>query len=319
MSMARAQTRSWLAVSWLSALGLILVAVLLPRAAVAQPGDRNLVDLRPKFVVGQQTRFVMEVTNTSTPVGAATKPTTVRPRPGTDPRTPAGQTKSKIEFGLLMKVKEGGGTDGATVDVVFERIKVSTTGEDGTVEFDSTKPQQGEGDLVGILMGQLVGTTLTMKVDPSGNITSISGGESFSMLGQFMGGGGGAGSLFGPIVNMKKGGGKVAVGESWENEDVVNTGLMGGFKMVTRHTLRSAVGGDAKVDMTGRMVASSEAGSGTVAQLKNSKYTGSYVWDTKGGMLKQMDSSMSVEMETSVEDRPVLTRNESTMKVRRGN
>jgi hypothetical protein len=161
-------------------------------------------------------------------------------------------------------------------------------------------------------------------VDRSGNITCVRGGVAFTALGLLAGAGtggagkgagGGAGQLFGPLFSIKKATGMASVGESWEVEDVVDTGLMGGFKMKARHTLRSASGGEANVAVTGRIEPSSEAGSGTVAQLKNSGYAGAYTWDTAAGMLKQMNSSMTVQMETNTDGTPTTTKNESTVKV----
>ncbi len=301
---------------------LAVVVVVLPASAWAQLGGGGReVDLRPRFVQGQQTRFKMEMTNTSEPVhGAGSAPTTKGPT-GSTPRKPGGaaqpasdQSQSKVEMVLSLKVQSVSAGHEATVALVFDSLKMSTTNQDQKVEFDSTKPPTTDEDLVGALLRPLVGSTMTLKVDPAGNITSITGGEAFSGLGQFVGGGQG-GDLFGPLFSAKKGTGRVHVGESWEDEDTIDNSLLGRFKMLTRHTLRSAAANEAKVDMTGHIVPGSEAPGVGAGQIKDSSFTGSYAWDTERGMLKRMDSTMKVRMEQATENGRTETRNESVVRV----
>jgi len=143
----------------------------------------------------------------------------------------------------------------------------------------------------------------------------VRGGVSFSALGLFVGGGGQAGDLFGPLFTARKGAGMARVGESWEDVDTIDNALIGRFKMTTRHTLRSAFADQASVDMTGRIEPGSEAPGAGAGQIKESSFSGAYVWDTERGMLKRMDSTMRVRMEQTTDGVRTETRNESVVKV----
>jgi hypothetical protein len=301
---------------------------------VKEPPSERLVDLRPRFETGQTVKLKMEVTNTSTPVVGKTPPSA----PATPPKTPGTKPgpgspppgsedlRSAIQFGLTMKVKSVSRDHVATVDLTFDTVKVSTKNKDQSFDFDSSKPSKGGDDeVMGMVMQPLVGSTLTLTVDRSGTITSVTGGEAFSALGQFVGGtggggGGNAGSLFGPLFSPQHGTGLVHVGETWENSDKVESPLLGQFAMKTRHTLRSATAAEAKVDVSGRIDPATEA-SGPAGsdpfQIKESRYGGTYLWDLSMGMLKQMDTTMSVTMEQTVAGQKTTSHNESVMKVTR--
>src|SRR5438105_4984997 len=168
--MSIAHTRSWVG----------LVAVLLALAPAARGQFReNRVDLRPRFQAGQTVKYTMSVTNSSSPQ------TLGPPRTGAHPE-PANQTSSRIEMGLSLKVRSVTPEHEAVVDLAFDTLKVSSHTRDQTVEFDSTKPAKGEDDVVALLMQPLVGSTLTLHVDKTGNITGVTGEESFTALGQFI-------------------------------------------------------------------------------------------------------------------------------------
>lgn len=322
-----------------------------PQPRDPAPKSDTRIDLRPKFERGQQIKFKLEVSNTSqqpaVDIDVLDDPDSKPPpgkttsRPGSParpakPATPAapGKTsqdkletnKSKMEFGLLMMVKEVDSQGTATVDMTFTTIKAWLDGPLGKEEFDSTKPRPKKKpddiDVIGTVMGPLVGSTFTMKVDRSGNISSVTGGDGFAMLGQVTPGSGGAGSLpqvFGPIFTSRKGDGFATVGQSWENADALDSGLMGKFKMTTRHTLSSASGGLAKLDMRGRIEAGSQAPGSSTFQLKDSTYSGKYEWDYNAGMLRKMDTTMVIKVEHSLQGQPVEVTNESVTKLTRVN
>jgi hypothetical protein len=164
----------------------------------------------------------------------------------------------------------------------------------------------------------LVGSTFTMTIDRAGNISSVTGGEGFAMLGQVTPGAGGTlPQVFGPILTQKKGDGFARVGESWENADHLNSGLMGEFKMLTRHTLQSVSGKDAKLSIRGQISPASMAPGSSTFQLKDSAYSGSYTWDTARGMIRDMATRMSITVEHSLQGQPVEVKSETTTKVTR--
>jgi hypothetical protein len=315
-----------------------------PRDPSPTVSTDNRVDLRPKFERGQEIKFKLEVNNVSTappdtsdplddPADAkpANRPGS-RPPPATTPRTKPNQnnsrpetTKSKIEFGMTLKVKDVDEARNATVDLIFTTVKVSIDGPQMKEEFDSTRPRPRKADdvdVIGTVLAPLVGSTFTMKIDRAGNISSVTGGDGFAMLGQVVPGTGGAGSMpqvFGPIFTTRKGDGFARVGESWENDDKLDSGLMGDFKMATRHTLSGVSGGVATVNIVGRIAPQTQAPGATTFQLKDSSYGGKYLWDTKAGMLRQMDTKMSVKVEHKLKDQPTEVTNETTTKLTRVN
>ena len=274
-------------------------AVLLPGARAQQ------VDLAPRFEKGQETKFQMETSSTST--------TSVG-------KEAAEANTMKMEVRFALKVKDANPETGSTVDLVYERVKIATTLGTGIVEFDSEKPaSQDTGSELAPLVRPLVGMTLTLTIDPAGNITRVTGGEALAPLSPAAGLGQSTGvkQLIGPIFSPKKSPGKVAVGQTWENVDQLDTGMMGAFKMVTKHTLKSAAGGDARVAFSGTIEPASEAPGLGGIEIKNSRYDGDYVWDVELGMLRTMTSKMSLRFEGDVAGEAVSATTEGETKVTR--
>ncbi|MCC6660001.1 MAG: hypothetical protein IT437_03855 [Phycisphaerales bacterium] len=263
------------------------------------------VDLSPKFEKGQETRFQMETSSTSS---------------STVGKNAAEKNTMKMEVRFALRVKDTNPETGATVDLVYERVKVAATMGTDTVEFDSDKPASRDaGDEIGPLMRPLVGMTLTLTIDPLGNITSVSGGGELSALspGASLGRAAGVKQLIGPIFSPKKSPGKVSVGQTWENVDTLDTGMMGAFRMITKHTLRSITDGDARVSFTGTIEPSSEAPGVGGMEIKNSRYDGEYVWDTERGMLDGMTTKMSLRLGGDIAGTAVSTTSEGETKITR--
>jgi hypothetical protein len=288
-------------------------------------------DLRPKFEKGQTIRLHLEVNNLAEqPVmdlDVLDDPDT-KPKPDASGRKPAKRevekTKSRVEFGIVMNVGEVDAAGNATVGMTFQTVKVSIDGPGMKEEFDSTKPaapaKPGEVDLIGTVLRPLVGTTMTLNVDRAGNITSVTGGEGFAMLGQVTPGAGGSlPQVIGPIFTIKKGDGFARIGEVWTNIDKLSSGLMGEFRMTTEHRLDSVAGRDAKVGLKGKIEPGSAAPGATTFQLKDSSYSGKYTWDLQRGMIKDMSTKMSMTVEHKLQDAPVQVTSETTTKMKRLN
>jgi hypothetical protein len=326
---ARVAHRLWL---W-SALCTLLVG---PWAAAQQRSGE--IDLRPKFEKGQEIRYQLEMVS-STRNDSAARPARPgaapgRPQPKQPPSPPderldildlgamPERSQSSTTMGLVMRVTEVSPEGIATVDMVFESMKFRTTVGEEVFEFDSAAPKRpGDQDPIAMLLIPIVGTRVTLTVDRNGNITQATGGEALAMLGQVIsgapGGGQGAAKLFGPIFSAHPTKGVAKMGESWEHSDRVQTGLLGDFKMTTRHTLRGLQGRDAIVAISGRVEPESEQPREGGFQIQNSSYNGSYVWDTVKGQLSRMESSMSVRLTGNVGSQPLDSRNESTVKITR--
>jgi hypothetical protein len=266
--------------------------------------DRR-VDLRPKFEKGQQLRYKMELNNISAPVGRGGR------------TAPADEMRSLVELGLLLRTVEVDDQGLATVDIVLESLKLRVQSPEMTAEYDSAAGGSKD-DMIAMVLSPLVGTKMTAKIDREGNISGISGGEALAMLGQVgaPGAGGPPLQLFSSIFSIKKGSGLAEIGESWENQDVIESPLLGRFRMTTRHTLARMQGQDAVVQLRGQTQRDSQAGGGRVT-IKDSSYSGQYLWDTRAGALKQMETTMTVNAVTDTGEEKVESRNESTVKVTR--
>lgn len=273
------------------------------------------IDLRPRFERGQEMRYRLELTNTSRIGGGP-----AAPRRGQQPT--AGEMKQKVEFGLLLRVKDVNKEGEAAVDMVLESLRLRIDALEGTVEFDSAAPGGGGDEFIGAVLKSIVGTTMTATIDRSGNIQKVTGGEALAMLGQTglpAGGSGGAGprQLFDQILSLKHHTGFAHVGETWENEDVIDSPLLGRMKLQTQHTLARMQGRDAVVNLRGRMMQDSASGTGRPVNIRHSEYSGNYVWDTAAGSLKELYTAMTVRAETTVGDETVETTNESAVRVSR--
>lgn len=268
------------------------------RHETAQPA---LVDLRPKFEKGQEHRFTMELDSTTDMTAGGGEST---------------KQSMKQEYGLLFRVIEAAPESGATAEVVFETIKATIDSPLGKETFDSTKPADQDGQsMLAPVLRQAVGTTLTLKFDADGNITSVTGGEGLALAAS-LGGGGGPKDLLGGIFSVKKGSGRARVGETWTNIDTIADSPAGGLKLTTEHTLKSAARGEAVVAFRGRVEPGTQAAAGPV-KLTDAHHEGRYVWDTRDGMLKSLESELAVTMDVSAPGVDAATTSRTSMRVKR--
>ncbi len=299
----------------------------------------GLVDLRPRFEPGQKTRLRMTMTSAGTapnltsldldnildePTPAGKKPAPGKPtKPGdpNDPNTPEPQLKTTQEFVLIFDVKDAGPNRDSIVDVVFESIKATSESAEGKQEFDSTKPIKRPGppsptspgtpglpgnfppgfdDPLTAALRPLVGSKVTLTIDPNGNIKDATGGSEWSGLAGLMGGGS-PGDLFRGIVSPTSAPGLVRVGQSWDTASSIKTGVIGEFRMTTQSRLVSHKDRLAHVDFTGKISPGSEGGPGDGSfQVKESAYKGRYDWDTQRGFLKSMSSEQSIRIDAGM-------------------
>ncbi|MFM9995190.1 MAG: DUF6263 family protein [Phycisphaerales bacterium] len=263
--------------------------VLLASAACASAQN---VDLRPRWEKGAEHRFRIESSNTMGKPPARSSGPGNRGRDEGD--APAQSVKQDME--IVFRVIDAVPEKDAIVELAFDRVKVAVDAAGEKDEYDSTKPGQGGGGAAGAFKS-LAGLKLTLTIDPNGNITSVkpAGGAGATPSDPMVAGLTGADAmkdLIGPIFTLKKGGGIVRAGQSWENVDEINSGLIGKVRVSTKHTVRSANARDATVAIDGRVDADSESPAGLV-QIRDGKFTGSYSWGVKEGMLRSMENRMS--------------------------
>lgn len=268
------------------------------KTATPGVGDRS-VDLRPKFKAGDQHRFKVNFDAVSKQsLAEAGEPT---------------QTNSQ-EIGLLLRVKSTDPETGSTLELVYESLKVKMTLPIGEVEFDSAKPKGDYADF----FAPLVGLMLTLQTDKDGSITSVSSndtlsGPAASIAGQLTGSDV-VKNIFGPIVSIRKGTGRVNVGDTWVNEDLIQSPF-GDVRVSTTNRLKSMRGTDAQVELKGTFSLAKKSAASTI-DVKDSSLSGQAVWDTAEGMLRTLDLKQRVGIETRSEDtKAVSITSELTLKV----
>ena len=341
-----------------------------PDDARAPQGADQTIDLRPKYRAGEQLRYVMQLDSRN-----RVQPVTPSKDRAEDEELTTDQQQNQ-RVGLLIRVVEAG-PEGAKLQLVYESIRLSLDLPGGRAEFDSTRPRtpaspasqpatrpappspgapaqppidEDMSKLLEQLISPMVGTTLDLTTDASGNITKVSGGDALSGAGAFAdllksltqggaaggpAGTGGAGGIPGlsgmpgmpgmpgasaPGGNWLTGSSGASVprrvGESWTNTDALGSTPAGPMNMVTTHTLRSASGNSATVTFQGRATGTGSS-SGSRTQTEGSQYTGQYVWDTRAGQLKTMQSEMNTSTTGQIGTRPVRMSSQTSVQVRR--
>lgn len=255
-------------------------------AALVSAEQGPEVDLRPKFKQGEEIRFTMNLDTSGRQV-----------TPGAGDQS----TTTEQQIGLLLRVKESNPETGAILDLVYESFKMNVKAPTGDVSFDSSKPASKD-DMTDELLRGIVGLTLSVKVNPDGEITSVSGGEGAGvgagLAGQFTGADMIKG-VFGPVFSIKKGKPKAAVGESWTTEDVLQGGAAS-TRIKMTHTLKSIQGNNANIDIKGSVVIDPSS-SGMKAGVKDSSIGGRAVWDIERGMLSRLETDQKLTVETKTD------------------
>lgn len=279
--------------------------------AVAQPQLARTVDLRPRWQQGAESRLVLTLDQNNTVSG----------------QLGLGDSEQvvKQEITLRERVIKADPEKGATVELIYERVKVKLDSDAGSVDYDSDKPEGGgkpkpqrknDGlDFLDDMVAQSIepylkrvaGTKLTVTIDGDGKITSVEGGESLTVpgLGGPVGGlkpsADGLSPLFGPITTMQQGqASRVKVGDTWTHSDTFDLQPLGGLKMVTKHALKSIDGGgsEATVTFMGHIEPGTASPTAPLA-IKVANYSGSYIWDARAGRLKSMTGDQETQIETN--------------------
>lgn len=296
-----------------------------PRGPNASPSNpptdarisSGTVSLRPRFVAGETIRYVMTV-NTDQANASADEPDL------------ASQQQMEQTMELAMHVVESS-TQGATIEISVERARMSVKNEIAMASADSatagqqptrpgtpTPPRQEtaedralRGDLE-IVVKQMASEKMSVVVDGTGKITSMTGGD------RLAGGGSasqllsvaGAGSV--PMPNPMSGNAlqwlvqgangqphEVRLGQTWTNTDNLGRTPLGNFSMRTKHTVRSIRSNGAEIKFDGSIEttqASNQSASEGAAQISDSLYSGSYTWDSGKGQLSRMDGRLEAKI-----------------------
>lgn len=276
----------------------------------AQPdgGAKKKVDLRPKFKKGDKHRFNFKLDQKTT-----------------QDLPEVGKSEQAVtqDFDLSLTVKESDPEKGATLELKYERIKMSLGGDVfGDLSFDSSKPVADDANNpAAAIFRPIVGVTLTVETDPNGMITKVSGGESLGMTGAAGMAGAFTGAdliknMWGPILSGNRGGAEAAVGESWTNDTEIAS-PMGKVRLKITSTLKSHTGGKAAIDMDGSFVLDGSSAAVPGITVKDSGLSGRAVWDTELGIVSTIDMTQKLKTERSAGGQTVSTVIDSTSKVTR--
>jgi len=298
---------------------LCATAIAQPPAAPAkpEPGSRptekpapaapatGRIDLRPRWELGQVVRYTMkQVSNQQTPNAE-------------DPKNPH-LIRQEETTGLKMTAKAVDAATGeATVEIVYETVKVKFESDLATVEFDSTrpppktpaKPADPLDAIDGMIVDQFkqkVGTTITMKVAKDGRILSTSGGESLSPSIPGLPSAADAmkqlGGLIGPITTNSSAGfdGTAKVGDRWTHRDQLTAGPIGDLDLTTTYDLRSHGNDVAKVYFKGHAEGKNSTGQLQLASVDSADHSGMYSWDTRKGQLVRCEMEQKVAVSSAL-------------------
>ncbi len=169
----------------------------------------------------------------------------------------------------------------------------------------------------------LVGSKMTLTVAPDGTITNVSGGKEISsaLVGQYAGpitDPQGVKDLFGPVFSVRNAKPTAHVGEKWQYVDRIDLALLGKLRLTTDHTLKSASGTRATVDFRGQIELDTEGGvEGQAFKLTDTRYEGSYVWDTEHGALEGMEQVQAFTLAGDAGGASIKVKNNGTVRIER--
>lgn len=275
--------------------------------------SQKAYDLRPKFVAGRESRFIMKSESSS-----VTEPLKKNKKNAT---TSKSESSMQLEIELRLRTTSVEEDGSAELELVYESYKLKSTGAT-ELEFDSDRPPAGGDDsggtegMINSLLDGIVGTTLTLHADADGNISSITGGEALALLGGSDGAGAALASTNWIAAAASEGNaGARRIGERWANRDELGGGSpLGDFDMITTHTFKRVRGDVAEVEFVTAMETAASGGKQRDArQLDSAGGKGKYLWDLERGELQELTSEQTSVIESGSGDEA--TKMTSTQKV----
>lgn len=301
-----------------------------PEAAPASPGT----SLRPRFTPGRETRYSLKLSST---------------QDSKFPNTPEIDSKTESEqvFTITLRTTAVSET-GADMELVIDALKYTYTMNDATASVSvpappNAKPPAKESvddkelrENLELVTQGVAGSKITFRMDPTGKITSVTGGEALggssaaaALAGQLGGGVGGVPPPANPtqwfVSGMTSGGGggalpeSVTTGQTWTNADSLARTPVGDFKMVTRHRVTSANERRADIDFKGEIEPSQPGATPSEGGFKinAASYTGSWSWDAANGELARMATHIKTDIGGVLLAGPVESRSETRMSMER--
>ena len=297
-------------------LGVLTLAISPALGAVAlAPSAPEKISLKPTLTPGHESRVIMETTRTSTvlPLGV--------PGEGAQEKSKVGS--HTIEY--LMKVVSSDAT-GSVVTLRVEKIEMTAKTERAEYNWKSTDAR-GKNDVNNqalTTMRPALGATITISLDPLGNVTKVDNGGvqiATSDLTDFVGLVVGPQEVrlrFSPLLFPRKGDYEVEVGEKWTGAETMDVPRFGRFTNTTNYELKSVTDSEAIIDTQGSFsLGAGSDGQAPMFKVKNSSVTGTLVWDRAAGLFKSTEIEQRVELEGNAQGFPMGFRTETKVKFRR--
>ena len=267
-------------------------------AASALAVEPTTVDLKPKFVVGQEDRFVVDMNSSRQAKfveSAVNRPETYRQK-----------------LRVKRRVTEVGEA-GATLELTYEAVEVAIVAGAKSVNYDSEGINDSEAELsVGASVLPVLNKPVTVQVDAFGRVQKVTGNQnapgappSLSLLGDEM-----FTRTLTPLYGLGKDPVLVKVGETWTEERKSPAGQTGAITSKRQHTLTSADAKLAKVTITGTLsLEPSEMATAAKTKVQDQSITGNIEWSLTAGSIRSYtyDQHMQLSAETEGKQRMAVT------------
>lgn len=253
--------------------------------ARAQDSEGQTIDLAAQFTIGDEQSYTFRTDSKQSMILGANPPQ---------------MSGSEVESLMRTKVREVGAEGVATVQFVYERMRVKVASPNGNFEFDSEWPiARDAGNPIAPAVRQLVGKSIIAKVaadgslvelqpiDPTGmdpatarTMSELVNPDSFTQLLQL-------------LYGLKSDPSSAAIGEMWVKESSLPSG-MGSMKVTREFTLESTIANKAYVNIGGDIALiidpTMPRKPGTeFLEWKSGDVEGRVVWDAQNGRLEKAE------------------------------
>ncbi|HYE62640.1 MAG TPA: DUF6263 family protein [Phycisphaerales bacterium] len=268
-----------------------------PRQPGGHPGGR-VVDLRPRFTVGQQVKLNMDMNRKSTATGPAAPDTKE-------------QGDVDVSMTVVLKCTSADPEEGYSLQLSIESMRFSGEMQGEQITWDSKK--QGKDEVLDAMFSSILDVDIPVTMDKNGNISDVGGGVTGAMGGKLSGGDMFKG-LFGPLTTRTSNTGEARVGDKWTNDDTMQAGL-GTVKIRTDNTLKSAGQSMATIATKGTFSLDPTSSSQGV-RLREGKLEGETKWNTADHMIESMNMKQKVMLEKRDTKTGQMTTTTETMDVK---
>ncbi len=263
------------------------------KAREEKAGSGPVVDLHPKWTVGDVTVFEYELLSNS------------YARAADDEKKKSGQLYRQM--GRLVRRVVAADEKGATLSLRYERLYLQTAVGTSVMYYDS---EDGDAPTkVNELTGPVkmcMGREIVVRLDAEGEVQSVTGNESRgpgpdgkggekipqSVLGDEM-----VKKMWRPLYRLDKPGLTAKVGETWTTHDESSDPVRGTFLISLHNELKSASGGVAIIAATADVEHHPATGPTAMrAELTEHTVKGEYEWDLVKGNLRSWTTSQEMKM-----------------------